>query len=77
MALNWIEKHMVDYLRFGVLESFHLHMIHEIMNSPNGLLSSAIKYAVPLSDSFSIPDYVINSAIGAGDGRCCKYIILN
>lgn len=74
LGLCWISDNQADYLKFGYFSASHVDLFQKLLYGSTeqykkGFVHSLLPYAVPLADGLAIPDYVTNSALGAGDGR--------
>ncbi|KAF9581508.1 hypothetical protein BGW38_001447 [Lunasporangiospora selenospora] len=66
-ALHTIEKHAGEFLASGYLDPMQLQWIRRAIMD---LMANKIRpNAVGLVDAFAFPDYLLNSALGAYDGR--------
>ena len=54
-----------DFQRSGYLSAEQAELLRSKVDE---LLGSLRPQAVPLVDSFKLPDYLLNSALGRGDG---------
>ena len=72
LASYWMDLHSVQWLEDGYMNSKHLTDLRSFLYGDGiqpGLFSQYVVHAVPVTDSFAIPDYVVNSALGSSDGR--------
>lgn len=65
-ALTTIEKEGAEFLACGYLTPAQYLLVKQRVME---LLSEVRPQAVPLVDSFGMPDYLLNSALGATDGK--------
>lgn len=64
-AYSTIDSQSTEFLLSGALQTSHLHSLNDKIQS---LLSAIRPHAVRLVDAWSIPDYLLDSALGRFDG---------
>ncbi len=85
LALFWMETESATWMGISYMSPKQLKMLRRLLYGQGyaklvhpdfadidlsaGLMGALVPHAVPLVDSFSIPDYVLNSALGSTDGR--------